>query len=117
MMDRRTEIIEAAKSRVYPRFTEDYLKTMKEPDVVNIALTTAYAEGAKWADEHPSDETILKIIDMQLDLAGKLLVSDEEPFTTYQDEVDKLDTASERNELFDKYMVKLIKERWNDYKH
>lgn len=80
------------------------------------AYLAGYTEG--YADSLtinniPSNEVILKIIDLQLDLTGKLLVSDEEPYITYQKESIGLD-SKKQNALYDRYIVKLIKEHWYD---
>lgn len=47
-----TDIIEAARNRKFPRFFEEFLQSVENPDIIEITLQLAFVEGAKWALSH-----------------------------------------------------------------
>lgn len=62
--NRHTDMVDAAKSRIFPRFNEEFLSQFDGDTefYINITLEIAFLEGAKWADKNPSTETIDKVL-------------------------------------------------------
>lgn len=77
-------------------------------DIYKNAYNEGYADAMK-VERIPSDEMIIKIMDSFLNHSGQMLISDYEPYLTYQKETENMDNAEERNKLFDQTIVQLIK--------
>lgn len=77
-------------------------------DIYKNAYNEGYADAMK-IERIPSDEMIIKIMDSFLNHSGQMLISDYEPYLTYQKETENMDNAEERNKLFDQTIVRLIK--------
>lgn len=87
----------------------------------NITVGT-FIEGAKWADNNPSDEVILRIISLSFEWGKKLILEDkhDEPIMKeYVENISKKDNNTEDEinnleNLHNSYMVRYIKEHFNE---
>lgn len=100
----------------------EYSWIHKELGYPNEDIVDAFAEGAKWADNNPSDEVILRIISLSLEWSKKLILEDkydDSIMKEYVEHFSKLDNKTEEDinnleNLHNSYMVRYIKNHFNE---